>query len=549
MIRGPNASNRFGTSDVAKAHHLAKAGLFRQLPHSIYVGIFGGKPVFFHGPAGMTVTAGARAGKLRDFLVRNLVSGTCLQSLVVLDPKGEAAAVARNLTFDEKFAAHWNPLGLHGLPQDRINFLGHLTIDSPTLVSDIKVLWENLIARMGMGKDEYFVGRGREFGEGISLAVVELAEVLTFPRLYEAVTLIHSGGDQWLDFAHHMSRSRFPQVRSVEAEIAVSRDDPTGGFRGIIGELSRAVACLSDPVLMASVSPPFTLEMKDIITGDQTWQLYLMAASEYLGAWAPVIKSAFVTAMLLKSRAPDAPRVTFFLDECGQLAGESGFPLVPKLFTYGAGIGIQPVAIFQSNKQMRALGPEAEELIMSSAAAKLMFALRDMASAKDCAEMCGSQTLHYDDILEQERARYARNMALQSLISGGDILQASLGLAHHSFASGYKTEQHRQLVQPDEVMNMPGNRAIFFHEDVPYPIMLDRRRYWTSRDLAGLYHPNPYHPPLDQVTVQTRWGQRSCRVIKEPAPEHFAHYPQYRDGLWSFIEDYPPPKPEGESNG
>lgn len=536
-MRGNNSANRFGSSNWAKAEHLENAGLFNQSPMSIFLGFFDGRPVYFHGPAGLTITAGARAGKFRDVLCRNLLSGTCLQSLIMLDLKGEGAYVSQDQTKDGKFLAYWNPANLHGLPQDKINFLGHMRMDSPTLVSDVKVFCENMIARGRSNDSEYFIGRGREYLEAMCLAVIELTGELTFPALYEAINLIPIGGDQWLDLAFHMSRARFPLVRSVEAEIANSRDDSTNSFRGILGEVLRSVACLSDPILMDSVSPPFSMKMQDLISGEQAWQLYLMPPAEFVGAWAPVIKSAFVSAMLLKSRAPSARRITFFLDECGQLGGETGFPLVPRLYTYGAGIGCQPVSVFQSNGQMNGLGPGAKELILSSSAATLMFALRgDWESCLDCSRRLGTQTLAYDDTLAQQRALHARNQALHSLIGGGDPMQAAFAVSQHNFEQTHQTKQRRDLQTPDEIMNMRNDRAYLFHEDVSYPIEIERRPYWLSRELAGLYHPNPYHPPLDRVTVQTRWGQRTRRVITERVPERFAYLPQYRHGMWSRVE-------------
>lgn len=435
--------------------------------------------------------------------------------------------------------AVWNPLGLHGLIQDRINFLGHIRLDSSTLVPDIKVLWENLIAKGKSADSDYFIGRGREYGEAISLAICELVGELSFPSLYEAINLIPGGGDDWIDLAFHMSRSRFPNVRSVEAEIANSRTDTGNGFRGIIGELMRAVACLSDPLLMASVSPPYTFKMEDLVASDQAWQLHLCPPAEFIQAWSPVIKSAMVSAMLIKARAPAAKRITFFIDECGQLtSGESGgFPLVPRLFSYGAGIGCQPVAIFQSNAQMNSLAPGAKDVIQSGAAASLMFALRgDFSSAQDCSRRLGIQTLLYDDQLAQERAHHARNEAMRALLSGGDPLQAGLSMAHQSYEAVHQNKQQREVRTIDEIMNMPSNKAYLFHEDVEYPIEIDRVPYMDRRDLKGLFHPNPMHPPLDRVTVQTRWGKRTRRVITEPVPQRFAHFPQYRAGLWSRVE-------------
>ncbi|WP_299621445.1 TraM recognition domain-containing protein [uncultured Tateyamaria sp.] len=278
------------------------------------------------------------------------------------------------------------------------------------------------------------------------------------------------------------------------------------------------------------------MSLADLVSNDQPWQFYLCPPAEYLKAWSPILRTFFVGATLYQSRSPGARRNTFLLDECGQLAGDSGFPLVPRLFTYGAGIGIQPIAVFQSEAQMNTLGPEAKALIQSSAAGKLMFALRDWESAKNCAEMCGSQTLVYDDHLAQQRAQHAKNTALKSIISGGDTIQAAMTFAHQGFEAEHQSKQHRQLQTPDEVMNAPSDMAYFFHEDVPLPIRLQRRPYWTERCLAGRYHPNPYHPPLDRVRVQTRWGQRTRLVIVEPVPTHFAHLPQYRDGMWSRVK-------------
>ncbi len=537
--RTDNEENRFGSSRFAQYDDLQRAGLFEQRPESFFVGYFESRAVWFHGPAGLSLVAGARAGKMRDVLCRNLLTGTGLQTIMMLDPKGEGAYLSQNQTADGKFCGYWNPVGLHGLPQDRINPIDYLHIDSPTLVSDAKVLWEELAPSKAGARDDYFPPRAREYGEGLCLAVAEIMGVVTFPALYEAINALIANNDDWLEIAFQMSNSRFPKVRSLEQEIANGRQDSTGGFRGILGELSKAVACLSDPTLLASVSPPYTMSLADLVSGDQAWQFYLCPPAEYLQAWGPVLKAFFVGAERYKSRAPGAKRITFIIDECGQFGanGSGGFPLIPRLFTYGAGIGIQPIAVFQSERQMDSLSPGARSLIQSSAAGKLMFALRDLESAKSCAEMCGAQTLIYDDHLAQQRAQHAKSSALHSILNGGDPIEAALKVAHQSFEAEHQTKQHRQLQTPDEVMNAAPDEAFFFHEEVPYPIRLTRRPYWEERALAGLYLPNPYHPPLYRVGIRTRWGTRTKRVITEPVPAQYAHYPQYRNGLWSRVEE------------
>lgn len=210
---------------------------------------------------------------MRDFLAYNILTGNCVNSLMSMDIKGEGAAMSQDQTADRKFCGYWNPAALHGLPQDRINPVDYLALFSLTLVSDMKTLWENLIASSGSAQADYFEGRAREFGEAIGPTFVEMFGVLTLPDLFRAVNLIPAGGEEWLDFAYHMAKSQFEIARRVEAEIAQARKSDNGGFRGILGELLKSLACLSDPILNASVSPPYTMSLADLVSGDQAWQL------------------------------------------------------------------------------------------------------------------------------------------------------------------------------------------------------------------------------------------------------------------------------------
>lgn len=54
--------------------------------------------------------------------------------------------------------------------------------------------------------------------------------------------------------------------------------------------------------------------------------------------------------------------------------------------------------------------------------------------------------------------------------------------------------------------------------------------------MARRFHPNPYHPPADRVRVKTLFGHAWRKVITSPTPQRFADYPQYQNGLWSWIE-------------
>src|SRR3546814_16392738 len=109
--------------------------------------------------------------------------------MVILDMKGELAAISQDQTPDRKHCIYWNPVVLCGLPQNSINPVDYVRIDSPTLVSDVKVFCENMIVASSSATAIYFEQRGREMLEALILVIVERDGVLTLPALYEAINL------------------------------------------------------------------------------------------------------------------------------------------------------------------------------------------------------------------------------------------------------------------------------------------------------------------------------------------------------------------------
>ena len=85
-----NDIDRFGSAAFVTEAELKKKGFFKRTPTSIYIGEFNGRALWYDGPGGVLLTAGARSGKLRDILGVNVLSGTLSeQTLVILDPKGK----------------------------------------------------------------------------------------------------------------------------------------------------------------------------------------------------------------------------------------------------------------------------------------------------------------------------------------------------------------------------------------------------------------------------------------------------------------------------
>ena len=75
--------------------------------------------------------------------------------------KGELALISLDQTADSKFCFYWNPSLLHGMRCDRVNPVEPIRKHSPSIVSDVKVLAENMIRSQAAQRVSIFnAGRG-----------------------------------------------------------------------------------------------------------------------------------------------------------------------------------------------------------------------------------------------------------------------------------------------------------------------------------------------------------------------------------------------------
>lgn len=527
-----NANHRFGSARFATEAEMEAAGLFEYSDKAIYGGKAFGRRIWLKFTGGAVMVAGARTGKLRDILAQNICHAVLSdETLVIVDVKGELAAISQDQTPDKKSCIYWNPQAMFGLPQHRINPVGHLRWSSPFLISDTKLYMAGLLPESGAGAAKYFELNARRVGEGIAVSLAEAIGVVDLPELYRAIIALQAGGPLWAPYASEMRSSSVYEVRALATEIEAAQSDGSGGWRGIVGELMQAFGCLSDPALRASVSPPFDYNLQDLTTSDRKAQLYLMCPERMVELWAPVMKSYMNAILTLKGRAPSAPSQTWIIDEAARFKGYSE---IADLFTIGAGLGIRPFAIFQDLSQMDDLGQNAQRKILSSAAAQIYFGVRDQQSAKHVSDLLGEETLPYDDPIQQGRATVDLLRALGSLFTGEGLRSVLPRLRQKAVETEFQPESRRKQRTPDEVIQTPDDRGYLFVDGL-HPIYMQRQAYWTQEWMVGRYHPNPYHPPSDKVRVQTRKGPRFRPVLARKVPEAFADYPQYQDGIYSYI--------------
>ncbi len=536
MAKPFNEEFPFGSAGWANERDIRAAGLLEA--NGPQVGFWEGRPVCIPGDAPMIAFGGAGTGKTTD-LLGFFVCRSPGQRAAILDPRAELAAISHHIhALYGDYMYCWNPTGLFDLPRHRCNPLDILRADSPTLHGDVAFITEGLIPFSGSSNGHYFELRAREWIGNLLKSRVEQNGGTSLPDLYRVINAIESDRQAWADQLEAMLGSDIESVRRTAAEMLTKQQDTPKEFGAILGEIYAHLSFLDDPKLCAALeSPDFSLEaLTDPV---QPVKVFLNIPAEFLSIWAPLIRLFFTVTMLYKGRAPEAPRVFLIVDEAGQL---QRFEALLRAFTFGRGAGIRAWAIYQDAGQVvRYFGAPGLQSFLGSAQTRQFLGVRDYETAQLVSNMLGKETLEYDDTLQQAAARKAKHETVRDVFLGRDPFEAARDYAHHEFRENHRSRQARSLISPDEVLAMPEDRQIVFVSGLSLkPLYLAKYPYFTRREMAGLYLPNPYHPPRDRVRIATRLGARMIPVITEPVPDKFAAFPQCQSGTWSYPKGHKP---------
>ena len=524
MTPSHNETYRFGSAGWASRAEVRRAGLFKA--QGLQIGYWNKKPVYADGDAPLITIGGAGSGKLRDLLAYVVCQSPNLRK-IILDPRGELAAISlHNFARYGEYAYLFNPASLHGLPQHRLNPLDILQPGSPTLYADAKFIAEGLIA-LSQSHSRYFEMRARQWLESLMIALTMRDGAVSFPSLMRVINAIEGDPQAWSALLEFMLESPFEDIARTAAEMLTKQQDSEKEFGSIMGEIYAFMGVFNDPLLQEALAAP-DLSLKDLCDQKHCRHLFLNIPIEYVSIWSPLLRVIFTVAMLYKGRAPEAPPIQLIADEAGQL-GKAEFLL--RAFTFGRGAGIRAWAIFQDIGQIkRNFGADALQGFMGSAQTRIFFGVRDLETAESVSKMLGEQTLAYNDPLQQGSAARQKKDLVQALFKGADPLASAHQFKHFKESEHTRKKQVRRLMTPAEVLAMAETRMIVFISGKGLkPLFLHKYPYFNMRAMAGYFLPNPYHPPTDQVRVQTLLGKRRRKVVTHAA-NIAAPYPQYQNG-------------------
>lgn len=492
----------------------------------------------------MLIVGGAGSAKTTATLMPLVMHGG---KSLVLDPKGEMTAVMLDGLAAIGGAGYCiNPYRVFGFPNHRISLLGHLKAGSPTLVGDSRRLWTALHPNVSGENNRFFDEKARFWGDAITRGIIAERGSVSFRSIYDAINMIRSDWDAWLDRACAMAVDGPPDLEAAFGEMNAMNVGEARTFDNVMSGLTNALAFMADPAnretFVDDDEADFSL---DVLTQNNgPIAVFLIMPPELIAPNAPVIRQCFSTMRTVKQRAAGGERIALVIDEAASLGP---FPEIAEFYSIGRGFGIVPVTVYQDQGQIEHnLGRNGAQTLSANAAIECYLGggVRDLDTARNLSHRLGNQTISLDDRITQENARHAKRKAMRKMLfEGADPWQTGQELRHQAYAANHQRQQSRALMEPNEILGLDAGKSLVLAGgyQIP-PFLMDKTPYYQRRDLAGRFFPNPYvSPDMHSVRIRTRFGYRTRRIVEGPAPSWLAHLPQYADGRpFRHVEGFRP---------
>jgi type IV secretion system protein VirD4 len=451
-------SSKFGTARFAEPVEMEY--------YTKYKGIFIGHDMTFPDAGHLLTVAGTRGGKGTNLILPNLLGvGSFEGSWVVIDPKGENAAVSANFQRKQgKQVIVLNPWNMLSDSIGKVSSYNPLDLlsdpKSINLVDDAQVIAEMLVPIDASERDKFFSDAARSIVAGllVYIAVEKPEEERNLNTLYKMLRL--STAD-WENMLVEMAGCKNDSdngaiIANTANEIRQLAKAGEKTFGIIMACMMQATDFIKSPVLQESLKSGFKLS--DLSNGNVA--LYIIIPPDKLQSHSRWLRLIVTTSMRAVVRNPDK-RVCFILDEFSALGYLSEVEVA--LSTY-AGYGITVWPILQSLIQLQA-HYKTWETFIGNTAVRHYFNVSDNFTAEYVSTALGTKT----------------NMLVERSILG---------------KQGKSESNSRPLVTTDEVRRGSGDAIFTFIADKP-PVYFAKYPYYKMKylhpDDVPVYDDNPYY--------------------------------------------------------
>lgn len=454
------SGSAFGNASFATKRQLEQAGLFG--PDGAILGRAHGKLIRHKTDRHLLTLAPNRSGKGVSSIIPNLL--TWPGSLVVIDPKGENAAVTARRRRELGQEVHiLDPLGMTDLPKSRYNPLLWLDPASPTLVEDAAVIADSLHMTQPTKDDQFFINESKAWigGDIMHIVTTEPPLTRTLSTLRAHLTAAEDEFGWLLD-----DMTANTEAFGLAARAANRLQQKADRERSGVISTAQAETHFLDSPSMTEVMAASDLDLGQLKRGAMT--IYLVLPAERLathGRWLRLMVSLCI-ATLTRDRTPPPHPVLMVLDEFAALGRLQSIEIAMGLL---AGYGVQLWPILQDMSQLEDLYPHRWRSFLANAGAIQAFGANDSGTAEYLSSLLGTRTV----TVRQE----GRSMD---------------GKQHRGSESYGPTS--RPLLMPYEIMQLPEGRQLVLIQGKP-PILAGRIRYYADAEFKGLFDPNPMISP------------------------------------------------------
>jgi type IV secretion system protein VirD4 len=445
------------------------------------------RTINYGGPRHGLTCAPTRSGKGACAIIPNLL--VLNRSILVVDPKGQNAAVTAPFRSGMSRTFLLNPFNEHGLGTSRFNPLAHLRIGDPNVFADVASLAEALI--ITEGKDPHWPDSARNLVSVIILHLLATrGENAALPQIREVLGLPQAALIKEIEA---MMRSPYPFISELAGQFLENTDE----IKNIVSTARTQTKFLSDPLF----ADPET----GVLTGDDfratdfkkhVSTLYLILPARHMAAYARFLRLVIVSALDQLTSVTGGVKTLFMLDEFKTLGHLSA---IENAFSLAAGYNVQLWPFIQNLSQLRDVyGETAWMDFLSGCGFIQWFAPNDDFTAEYISKRIGDYTQFVVNSSKGTSEGWGDNAGF-SYGSGGNGKNVQNGRNDSvgSNTSESLSKVGMRLAPPQNVMAMPWDKQYIMLNGLKYPVLAFRKPYYDITSIKDLAAQDPFHsePP------------------------------------------------------
>jgi type IV secretion system protein VirD4 len=469
------STDTHGKARTATVQELTESGLMPRSADAIYLGqvLESGRPrgeIGYLGASPVITIGKTGSGKGTGLIIPNL--STLRRSILIIDPKGEAAAVTARKRSAFGRVVVLNPFNyladqMPWLASEGYNPLATIKTEKH-FVSDCTVVGHALVKQEKDGAGRFFSSSAHDLVTALIMyEVISKKKRGERPSLADVWTMISApwGGSETgptgvARIIGEMATHEYAPLRSLTGRFMSTLKSN----QDIISTAINEISFLNDPEVGDDISSTSDFRFADM--KEEIVSVYLILPATHMESHANWLRVMIASALRDLQATPPGqglPPVLFMLDEFANLGH---LPAISNAMNMTRGYGVQLWPFVQDLNQLKYLYHDNWENFLGARSALTAFAPGDVFTSNYLAELCGNKTM----IVETENEK-----ADQSGMGRG------------------RGPQGLPLIRPEEIRAMAPEQMLCFVDPVKRPFMAVAPGYWKTQFKEGLDN-NPYHP-------------------------------------------------------